>query len=343
MEGPNPHFKKKKGVKQRLIDIFIPQKGDSQRTLISKIIALLAAVLIVIALVMIGLLVRKYVVKNIELDKGKDLYNPSSEITSTVNSGESDTDSGADDIWYDVEPEWDPDLDISVDFVDLYNVNPDVVGYLSIPDTKLEMPVVKGTDNEFYLDHTLEKKYNPFGIPFADYRVTIANGYQSDNITIYGHAAKDGTFFAPVKEYKDIEFYKTHPTLNFNTIYGDGMYKIFAVALVNTDLSSPELFNYHDYSDLSEPVFNGFLEEIYKRAYYTTDVDVKYGDKILTLSTCDTEIIDSLQTPYRVALFARKVRNEESMTVDVSKAAPNEDMVMPEAWVSKMGKKNPYS
>ena len=94
---------------------------------------------------------------------------------------------------------------------------------------------------------------------------------------------------------------------------------------------------------MSEPVFDGFLEEIYKRAYYTTDVDVKHGDKILTLSTCDTEIIDSLQTPYRVALFARKVRNEESMGVDVAKAAPNEDMVMPEAWVSKMGKKNPYA
>ena len=327
---------KKPGFLKKLSAMFIPKKGDSARTLTSKIIALVAAVVVVAALVMGGLLLHKYIVKNIELEKAKGLY-PSSSETSSDSDGEV-----PDNVWNPEDPDLDPELGISTDFLELHETNKDVVGYLEIPDTKLSMPVVQGDDNEYYLDHTLEKKYNPFGIPFADHRVTFSPNYQSDNVTIYGHAAKDGTFFAPVKEYKDIEFYKKHPTLTFDTIYGKGLYKIVGVMMVDTDITKKDLFNFHDYNDMSEEQFDYFMDQVYKRTYFNTDVDVKFGDNLLTLSTCDTDVINSNTTPYRMALVARKVRPGEVMDVDVSKAEINKDVTMPDGWIKKFGKQTPF-
>lgn len=324
--------KQKKSFGQTLANIFIPAKGDTPRQRMSKIIAIVAAVLVVAALVTGGLLIHKYVSKDQELKKVQEQYtssNPSSETA----SGDEDTSS---------EPELDPETGVLPEFNQLYATNPDVRGYLKIEGTKLDMPVVQGTDNAYYLDHTMEKKSNPFGIPFADYRATFAPNYQSTNITIYGHSAADGTFFAPVKQYKEFDFYKEHPTVQFDTIYGKGQYKIIGLMMVNTDISQKDVFNFHDYVDLTESQFKFYIENVEKRSYFKTGVDVKFGDQLLTLSTCDTEVINSNTTPYRMALVARKVRPGESADVDVAKASINKTVEMPAGWVKKMGKNTPF-
>lgn len=332
----------KKGFGQKLKDIFIPAKGDTQRQRLSKIIALIAVALIIAALVMGILIIRKYVVKDQILDADRDLYPSSTPISSQQSSG---TSSEAEPVWEAAPFVPDPETGLDADFTELYETNSDIFGYIKIEGTALDMPVVKGDNNAFYLDHTLRKEYNAFGIPFADYRVTLTESYQSDNITIYGHASQDGTFFAPVKQYKDttLEFYKKHPTVTLNTIYGKGEYKIIAVMLVNTDVKSSELFNFHDYIDMNESTFNSFLEKVRAHSYFENpDVDVEYGDKLITLSTCDDEIVKSNTMPYRVALVARKIRDGEKLAVDVEKVVPNEDVIMPAAWVKKFGVQTPF-
>lgn len=354
-----PRKKSGKSVGQRLIDLFVPRPGDSSRTLASKIIIDVAVVLVIAALVIVGLLIHKYATAQHNIDEWQGLK-PSSDVTSEVSSdptsSDAETSSNTEDppesVWVSSEPNRDNEYGIDSDWVEAYEKNSDFVGWLTIPGTQLDLPVVKGSDNSYYLDHTLEKQYNAFGVPFADYRTTISPSYQSDNITIYGHAAANGSFFTPVKQYQDIEFYKEHPILEFDTIYGKGVYKIFAFGIINADASgysrNPNLypagdtFNYHDYNDLTETVFNSFVQEIRRRSYFIADVDIQPGDKIITLSTCDTEIMNSLSTPYRAVLFARKVRDGESVTVDVSQAEPNLEVVMPAAWVKKYGKNTPF-
>ena len=73
-------------------------------------------------------------------------------------------------------------------------------------DTKLSTVVVQGTDNDYYLRHNFYGK-TILGIPFIDYRASLTAEKQSMNLTIYGHAAQDGSYFAPIKSYKSLDYY----------------------------------------------------------------------------------------------------------------------------------------
>ena len=182
-------------------------------------------------------------------------------------------------------------------------------------------------------------------MPFADYRATFSPVIQSNNITVYGHSGKDGSYFAPVKEYKNFDFYKEHPVITFDTIYGQGQYKVIGLMMLNTDInmdSNPELFNFHDYVDMDPAQFEYYIKTVSERSYFHTGVDVKYGDQLLALSTCDTEVENSNSTPFRMALIARKVRPGESEEVDVSKASINKNVEMPKEWVKKYKKQTPF-
>lgn len=334
--------KVKKSFKQMIFDTFVPSKKDTSRQLMSKILAIVSVVLVLLVIVIGVLLIRKYTLPQQKLDELNNMYQgTSSEIV--VSGDVSSTMEPA--VW---EPEpFVPDAEtgLDADFTELYKRNSDVVGYIEIKDTLLKMPVVQGDDNAYYLNRDFDKQYDPFGNPYVDYRATISEDYQSDNITIYGHASKSGNFFAPVKLYKDatLQYYKDHPTVTFNTIYGKGEYKVIAVMLVNTDIESAELFNFHDNVDMNEEQFNAYIKRVREHSYFENpDVDVQYGDQLLTLSTCDDEIIDSLTMPYRVALVARKVRPGEKLEVDVSQVVPNEDVTMPVEWIKKFGVATPF-
>lgn len=301
-----------------------------------------AAILVILAGVLLFLIFNKYNTKNDLLDDVNDLYNPSSaeEII------DKDTGEVIDEI---INEEFDSETGISNDFMELYKINKDVVGHLSIPGTALSLPIVKPSDpkdKDFYLNHTIKREENSFGTPYIDIRATFTKDRISDNLTIYGHAAQDGTFFDTVKKYSSVDYYKKHPIMSFNTIYGRADYKIIGMVLENTDINDPKnrdtFFNYHDYIDMDEGYFNNFLTEMYSKSYFTTGVDVEYGDQLITLSTCNTDVINSLSTPYRNALIARKIRPGESKSVDLSVAENNINMVMPEGWVKKFGKKNPF-
>lgn len=235
--------KAKKSFGQKLIDTFVPQKQDTPRQLVSKILAIVSVILVLLIVAIAVLLVRKYTLPQQKLDSLNDMYlGASSEQLpqdGTV-SGE------VDDVWNPQPFEPDPETGLDPDFSELYKRNSDVVGYIEIKDTLLKMPVVQGDDNAYYLDRNFEKAYDPYGVPYVDYRATISEEYQSTNITIYAHSnSKEGTYFAPAKLYKDatLEYYREHPVITFDTIYGKGEYKVIAVMLVNTDVESEELFN----------------------------------------------------------------------------------------------------
>ena len=176
-----------------------------------------------------------------------------------------------------------------------------------------------------------------------DYRNSIDTF--NKNTIIYGHNYLDSTMFSDLENYKDIEFYKTAPVIEFNTIYQNYKWKVFAVFLTT---ASPELdngyvFNYI-YPFMTDDNFADFIAEVDKRSLYHTDVEVLPTDKILTLQTCtrDLDLSSRKQEDARCIVMARLVRDGESETVDATKATVNENPKYPQLYYDKYKLENPY-
>jgi sortase B len=204
-------------------------------------------------------------------------------------------------------------------------LNPDYVGFLWVDGCDISDPVVKGADNEKYLDTTYYGTKNKAGAVFMDYRTVLNEQMVSPNIVLYGHNQKDGTMFGNLKKYRlEDGFYEKNPFVKFNTKYDIGEYVIFAYFVTNAlpeQDSGGEVFNYHDYNEQlrNRDVFYTYLDEVYKRSYIISPIDVRYGDNLLTLSTCSTEFRDS-----RFVVYARKLRADETKSsFDFSKTEVN--------------------
>ena len=195
---------------------------------------------------------------------------------------------------------------------------------------------MQAADNDYYLTHTFENKEDKGGAIFADYRNEFEAGRLSGNTVLYGHNIWDGTMFAKLTRYYDAKlggysdrlgFYKENPTVIFDTLYEKSEWKVFACVLFNTDEKNGEVYPYtqiHDFEN--EDSFNSFILDIMDRSVLWTDVDLTYGDSILTLSTCYYPYGQNIDT--RCVVFARKVRDGESPEVDVSKAQVNNNPLM---------------
>lgn len=233
---------------------------------------------------------------------------------------------------------------ISDSFLELYAKNNDVVGWIRIGEAGtdengnqkaiISYPVVQAEDNKYYLDHNINKEESKRGAIYADYRNVFSPDRLSGNTVLYGHNMSYGDkMFAKLSRYYDgrldgdttdrLAFYKKHPTVTFNTLYDDSEWKVFACVLFNTQEELGEVYPYHTVHEFAnKEAFNSYILDIMDRSVLWTDVDLTYGDSILTLSTCyypyGKENADT-----RCAVFARKVREGESAEVDVSKAVIN--------------------
>lgn len=195
-------------------------------------------------------------------------------------------------------------------------INKDYIGYLEIDGCEIYEPVVKSPDDDdYYLKHNLRGEENKAGTLFLDSRCTVTKEYTSPNLVIYGHNQEDGTMFGRLKYYKNnIDFYSKHPVIRFNPEFENGEYLIYAFfvtnALANQD-SNGEVFHYHDYIETmnDEYTFNWYQREVRSRNQIISPVDVKFGDKLLCLSTCSNEFTES-----RFVVFARKLRDGESVS-----------------------------
>lgn len=211
-------------------------------------------------------------------------------------------------------------------------INDDMKGWVKIEGTDLSYPVVQADDNEFYHRKNFECEYDYYGVPYLDYECSIKTSDVSDNLIVYGHnIGNDGLMFNPVTYYKQLDFYKQHPVINFDTIYQEGQYKIFGVFITNAqpEQDNGTVFNYQQFVDAgSEKEFNDFVEEVRRRSMYDIDVDVQPGDKLLTLSTCTYDF----RPEARCVVVARKVRDGEDPSVNTANAIINADAYYPQAY-----------
>ena len=157
------------------------------------------------------------------------------------------------------------------------NNNKDIVGYLSIPNTNINEPILQSTDNEFYLNHGIDKKKNIIGSVFMDYRVKINN--EKKNL-IYSH--NSSTFDVPFKElekYYNEDFYKNNKYIYLEDEENKVKYQIFSVYV--------ETSNW-DYMKLNfiEKEWLEHLNKLKSLSWYETGVNVDKDDEILILQTC---------------------------------------------------------
>lgn len=166
---------------------------------------------------------------------------------------------------------------ISVDFDILHQMNADIVGWLYCEDTPINLPVVRGEDNDFYLDHLFDRTGNASGTLFADYR--SSPDFSDVNTVIYGHNLKNGSMFRCLTYYKEQEYYDEHPTMWLLTPEGD--YRVDVLAGLVTG-SKGLIYTPQPGSQEMQ----GILESCLAASTFVSNVTAQETDRFLTLSTC---------------------------------------------------------
>jgi sortase B len=176
------------------------------------------------------------------------------------------------------QPEW----TVYDQYRALFEQNDDMVGWISIDGTTINYPVMQTPDRpDFYLKHDFEKKYSDYGVPYASEACDLL--LPSDNITIYGHHMKGGQMFGALETYKKETFYRQYPIVCFDTRAGFGRYEIVAVFR-----TTPDRFPYNRFINAeNETAFQEYVSRCKALAFYDTGVTATYGDKLITLSTCE--------------------------------------------------------
>lgn len=187
---------------------------------------------------------------------------------------------------------------------ELYKKNPDFFGWLKIEGTKIDYPVMyTPRDSEYYLHRDFYGNYSESGMLFID-GACPANG---NYYLIYGHHMNNGTMFGELPKYQDQQFYEKHKIVFFDTRYEIRDYEVVAAFLSRVyDADEQEgSFVYYNYKDLrNESVFNEYVSKVKAAALYETGITPKYGDELITLSTCNYHTQDG-----RFVVVARRIKN----------------------------------
>lgn len=176
----------------------------------------------------------------------------------------------------------------------LYELNNDIVGWLSIPNLRVQYPVMQTPANpNYYLYRDFNGADSSAGCLYVRESCDVFS--PSDNVVIYGHAMKTGDMFGRLSWYRNKSYYEQHPTFTFDTLYERHTYQIFAV--FKTSGTYGVGYPYHMFNDAqNEEEFDQFIADVRGAAFkgryvgntfYTTDIVPKYGDKLLCLSTCE--------------------------------------------------------
>lgn len=235
-------------------------------------------------------------------------------------------------------------MGIQQTLVKAYASNNDLVGWLYIPGTAVNTPIVQCADNTKYLRNNFFGANTGYGTAYADFRCKRET--LSSNHVIYGHNMPSGTHFYDVSRFEDIEWYKQHPVIKYSTLTGNYTYLVYA-AFYTTALikyNGGYFFNYI-YPNMGPISVKGYIQQINERAIYKTGISASSSDKFITLSTCTHSLDAACKADIdgRLVVVGRLLREGESENVDTSKATANPDYRRPQIWYDRNGKTNPYA
>lgn len=170
---------------------------------------------------------------------------------------------------------------------ELQKENSDIVAWIEIEGTNINYPVLHTTNNDFYLNYNYKKEETLAGSLFLDKDFDIKNG--SSNYLIYGHRNKQGLMFEDLLKYAKEDFYKEHKKIRFTTDKEDRDYEIMAVFYSRVYYKDEQnVFRYYYFVNAKdENEYNNYVKQSKDASIYDTGVTAKYGEQLLTLSTCE--------------------------------------------------------
>ena len=169
------------------------------------------------------------------------------------------------------------------DYQSLIAMNSDCVGWIQIPGTDINYPVVQAADNEFYLTHNFNRETAACGAIFMDYRNDV--DAKAEHLILYGHQMKDNSMFKQLNGYKEKIFYKEHP--NIKLYLHEQKYEYEITAVYVTDVANGGgYYNYLHWNTRKEQL-NYLQQKMAGYQIYDTGKKVMETDELLSLSTCE--------------------------------------------------------
>ena len=189
----------------------------------------------------------------------------------------------------------------------LYKLNNNMIGWIRINGTVIDYPVLwLEEDNDFYLEHDFYGEKSKYGQIILDYRCDFET--PSTNLIFHGHHMADGMMFGSLRRYQKESYYNKHKYIQFDTIYEEGTYEIFAVFLTKIYNKGDKVFKYYNFVDAAtEEEFDSYVASVKALSLYETGITPVYGDELITLSTCEYS-----QDNGRLVVVARRLSPEEA-------------------------------
>lgn len=165
----------------------------------------------------------------------------------------------------------------------LHEKNGDYAGWITLPDTELNYPVMYTPDDpQHYLRLDFNEEYSLSGTPFADSRTDMDDPV---NMIIYGHNMKTGDMFGVLTDFEKEGFLGEHPEFTFEDVNGNvKTYEIFAWGQTEADTGEGSVYAYADPDSREE--FERFVEILRNNFHVNADKIPEWGDSVITLSTC---------------------------------------------------------
>ena len=169
------------------------------------------------------------------------------------------------------------------EYAELYAMNADLVGWITIEGTNINYPVMQTPDRtDYYLYRDFYRKDSKHGCIYVREQCDVNT---SDNVVIYGHRMKDGSMFNNLLHYDKQDYYESHKYIQFDTLTERHTYEILAVFKT---VATESGFGYHLFNNAADAAaFDEFVARVKELALYDTGVDAQYGDRLITLSTCE--------------------------------------------------------
>ena len=169
-------------------------------------------------------------------------------------------------------------------FQEQYEKNPDLAGWLTVPGTKIDYPVMYSPDEpERYLHANFEVEYSFAGLPFIDAACDTERG----NRIIYAHNMLDGSMFRSLLKYQQKDFWQRNPVISFSTLYEEQEYEVVAAFYDKVYKKTDTNFKFYQFYDTSDQEhFDEAMAYYKKKALYDTGVTAQCGDEFITLVTC---------------------------------------------------------
>lgn len=203
---------------------------------------------------------------------------------------------------YDDTGEDNGELRVLEQYKELYDMNNDMVGWVTIDGTEIDYPVMQTVyDEEYYIKRDFYKKDFSGGVPFLDCRCKLDE--RTTNVLIYGHNMKNGSMFHDLLKYEDSDFYRDHRYIHFDTIYEQGLYEIVAVFRTRVAYQDEDTFRFYNFIEADSGLdYTRYLINIRNLSLYDIEAEASDSDELITLTTCEYSVEDG-----RFVVVAKRV------------------------------------